>query len=91
MTVPLFSRGKFLTEIIRADLQTLPLLSTSVNGSGLAQLDRMTHVSHPGVHKPASEQGVPASLNQVASIEDLLINLIVQQTGFPKQNITLQI
>jgi len=84
-------RGKFLTEVIRADLQTLPLLSTSLNSSGEALLGGVSPVSTPEAPKPALKQDVPASHNQAASIEDILVNLIAQQTGFPQESITLQI
>ncbi|GAB1542179.1 hypothetical protein NUACC21_48530 [Scytonema sp. NUACC21] len=87
----LSQRGKFLTEVIRADLQTLPELSTCLNGLGIAQLDNVSRVSTPEVPLSVPKQGIPASRNQAASIEDLLVSLIAQQTGFPQESITLQI
>ncbi|BAY46765.1 beta ketoacyl-acyl carrier protein synthase [Scytonema sp. HK-05] len=83
-------RAGFLTEIIRADLQTLPLLSTSPigsNGTGKAPVF-VSPTSTPEVPKPAATQGVIASQDKTDSIEDILVNLIAQQTGFTPQSIT---
>ncbi|MBW4605862.1 MAG: SDR family NAD(P)-dependent oxidoreductase [Hassallia sp. WJT32-NPBG1] len=84
-------RGKFLTEVIRADLQTLPLLSASFNASEVNQLGGVSRVSIPDVPKSVSEESVSISCNRAPSIETLLVNLIAQQTGFPQESITLQI
>ncbi|MBG1269561.1 type I polyketide synthase [Nostoc sp. WHI] len=84
-------RGKFITEVIRADLQTLPLLSASFNPSKVNQPGGVSHVSIPDVPKSVPEQSVSISSNRAASIETLLVNLIAQQTGFPQESITLQI
>ena len=83
-------RGKFLTEVIRADLQTLPLLANSINSLGIDQLGGVPRVSTPEVPKPVPKQYVPISREQGASIETLLVGLIAQQTGFPQESITLQ-
>lgn len=79
-------RGKFLTEVIKADLQTLPLLSNSANSLAKAQVAAPAKV-------PAliPEPTIPAHHNQAFNIETMLVGLIAQQTGFPQESITLQI
>jgi enediyne polyketide synthase len=84
-------RGKFLAEVIRADVQTLPMLSTSVNNLNKAPLVSPAYVSPPQVRTLTPEPSIPVNGNQAASIETLLIGLIAQQTGFPQESITLQI
>ncbi|WP_373530447.1 SDR family NAD(P)-dependent oxidoreductase [Nostoc sp.] len=84
-------RGKFLTEVIRADVQSLPMLSTSVNNPDKAPLVSPAYVSPPQVPTLTPEPSIPVNRNQAATIETLLIGLIAQQTGFPQESMTLQI
>ncbi|MEH2270500.1 MAG: SDR family NAD(P)-dependent oxidoreductase [Nostoc sp.] len=80
-------RGKFIAEVIRADLQ-MPLVATpqdaartthTVNGNGF-------HTAISTLLKPGESNGVVANGNQ--SVEFLLADLIVQQTGYVKESIT---
>ncbi len=86
----LAQRGKFIAEVIRADLQ-MPLVVTpqnaarttdTVNGDGF-------HTAISTLLKPGETNGIVANGNQ--SVEFLLADLIVQQTGYVKESITAEL
>ncbi|WP_414575509.1 SDR family NAD(P)-dependent oxidoreductase [Anabaena sp. CCY 9402-a] len=87
----LSQRGKFLTEVIRADVQTQPMVSTGVNHPEKVPLASLSYASEPQVPTLIPEPTVTVKRDQTVSIEGLLISLIAQQTGFPQESITLQI
>lgn len=78
-------RGKFIAEVIRADMQTLPLvvalenaaISNTVNGNG------------NGFHQPGEKNGVVTNGNH--SVEYFLADLIVRQTGYVRESITAEL
>ncbi|MDZ8187165.1 MAG: SDR family NAD(P)-dependent oxidoreductase [Nostoc sp. ChiSLP02] len=79
-------RGKFIAEVIRADMQTLPLAATPQNGA------RITHaVNGNGSHSTVSTLLKPAETNTNQSVEFLLADLIVRQTGYVRESITAEL
>lgn len=90
-------RGKFLTEVIRADLQTSSHLSAPTNGftstngfPSLANGFTPTHSLEGTRPAPMSHLSHP-EIPQAVSIENFLVDFIVQQTGFPQESVTPEI
>jgi acyl-CoA thioesterase FadM/acyl carrier protein/3-hydroxymyristoyl/3-hydroxydecanoyl-(acyl carrier protein) dehydratase len=95
-------RGSFLAQVIRADLQTLPQLTNSnhqahQNGNGKAKHNDIPAIvaiqppviSHPVAQtQPETPQVIP---QQKLDVEATLIDLVVQQTGYPRDSITLEL
>ncbi|WP_256871718.1 type I polyketide synthase [Nostoc sp. TCL26-01] len=81
-------RGKFLTEVIKADVQTQqPMLSTPISNREKVPVSSVSHQ----VPVANTEVSVAVKQDQATSVESLLMSLIAQQTGFPQESITLQI
>jgi enediyne polyketide synthase len=78
-------RGKFIAEVIRADLQTLPLVASPEN----AAISYTVNRNGNGFHKPGEKNSVVANGNQ--SVEFLLADLIVRQTGYVRESITAEL
>ncbi|MEI2583443.1 SDR family NAD(P)-dependent oxidoreductase [Scytonema sp. PRP1] len=99
-------RGKFLAEVIRADLQTLPLLPVSDtyavnNNNGVRIQESRVPTAAIGQSpapfaaianepKPKTTVEAPKNFNKTEAIEELLIDQVVQRTGYPRESITLQ-
>lgn len=93
-------RGSFLAQVIRADLQSLPQLTKQIhqvqsNGNAnhhpIVELPTVqpVNVSHQVVQQP---QATPLVVSQPAiDVEAILVDLVVKQTGFPRESITLQL
>lgn len=96
----LSQRGKFLAEVIRADLQTLPSLPAShnnaVNNNNNNNNNVKTQESRVQTPRFANEAKqkttveVSRNFQKTEVIEELLIDLVVQRTGYPRESITLQ-
>ncbi|MBE9048954.1 SDR family NAD(P)-dependent oxidoreductase [Nostocales cyanobacterium LEGE 11386] len=99
-------RGSFLAQIIRADLQSLPHLTKQIhqaqqNGHGNANqhyivelpTSQPASISYAAVQQPqAAPQVAPQVVSQpTIDVEAILVNLVVKQTGFPRESITLQL
>lgn len=85
----LSQRGKFLAAVIRADLQTLPLVATPQNCAGEAQV-RLSSAPTSAAPKPMGNYGVLAGGDKSDAIQVLMVELIVQQTGYAKESITME-
>lgn len=89
-------RGKFLAEVIRADLETLPLLpvpdnhAVNNNNNVTIQESRVPTGAIANEPKPKTTVEVPRNFNKTEAIEELLIDQVVQRTGYPRESITLQ-
>lgn len=86
----LSQRGSFLAEVVRADLQNLPSLSTPHNSTRKSQ---ETWVSSTSINKvPKREETVrtPIGSRKTEAIEEVLIDLVAQRTGYPQESITLE-
>jgi len=96
-------RGKFLTDLIRVDLQSLSHLpgftDTFNSNKGSSKNGFSTNGSTPN-HKLAVEptvnfsesentgtDTVPVNGNQTANVESFLVDFIVKQTGFPQESV----
>jgi len=77
----LAQRGKFIEQVILADLQTLPDSLPTGNGNGATPVDNG--------QKQVEPVTPPVSRNR-DNVESILINLIAQETGFPPETITLE-
>ncbi|MEO0373277.1 MAG: SDR family NAD(P)-dependent oxidoreductase [Cyanobacteria bacterium P01_A01_bin.17] len=106
-------RGKFLTEIIKADVQSLPLMpplshgngsgysngngNGNGNGSGYSNGNGSSNGNGHGASNgsmpsllPPSQPPVQQEATRPAeTVEDFLVTFIVQQTGFPRNSINL--
>lgn len=83
-------RGHFLAQVIRADLQSSPFLASKPKNT---KKNTSNGTQKPEVEIPAVSVANPVDKgNQqpVVSIEDILINLVVEQTGYPRNSISLQ-
>jgi enediyne polyketide synthase len=92
-------RGRFLTEVIRADLQTLSHIPSQTNGNGFPATNGN---SKNGSSRTPSLATVPSQTqveipqiaqtqingNQTSSVENFLVDFIVKQTGFPQRSVT---
>ena len=95
-------RGGFLAQVIRADLQTLPLYrqnglvqngqsghsKNGQNGQALPKPDSDSSIATPAVALALAE--VARSTRNLHDIGNILIDLVAEQTGYPKQSITLE-
>lgn len=89
-------RGSFLAQVIRADLQNLPQLTKQIH-----QVQQNTHTNakeHFIVEVPTSKavvqqpQPTTTTVSQpTINVEAILVDLVVKQTGFPRESITLQL
>ncbi len=91
----LSQRGKFLAEVIRADLQTLPFLPVSdnnaVNNNNVTiQESRVPTPPIADEAKPKTTVEARRNFKKTEIIEELLIDRVVQRTGYPRESITLQ-
>lgn len=90
-------RGTFLAQVIRADFQNLPEFSAKnhqKNGKSHSKTNLQIVSSLPEKEKSSAPSN-PQPLSVVPpqnqqNIESILINLVVQQTGFTKDSIGLQ-
>ncbi|MEH1785959.1 MAG: SDR family NAD(P)-dependent oxidoreductase [Nostoc sp.] len=103
-------RGHFLAQVIRADLQSSPFLTSKPKNSkkstsnGTQKLE--VKVSAPLATHPGDRTNQPTHLvehgnqpthpldngnqQQTISIQDILVNLVVEHTGYPRDSINLQ-
>ncbi|NEQ20249.1 MAG: SDR family NAD(P)-dependent oxidoreductase [Microcoleus sp. SIO2G3] len=98
-------RGSFLAQVIRADFQTLPRLT---NPNGVAnQNGTATHNGNGKVHQngtvrtptiqpvivsnPVAQKQKEVILQQTTDVEALLIDLVIQQTGYPPESLGLSL
>ncbi len=82
----LSQRGKFLAEVVRADMQNLPSLN-----NGAVKDYHQAQIS-PIFVEPKSKTKVETSNDhsKIEAIEELLLNQVAQRTGYPKESIVLQ-
>jgi len=94
-------RGHFLAQVIRADLQSSSILAnkpkhTKKNTSNATQESEVKVSAPPLATHPGDPGNQPThsleheNQQQKASIQDLLVNLVVEQTGYPRDSINLQ-
>lgn len=93
-------RGHFLAQVIRADLRSSPYLTSksknnkkiTSNGTQKPEVKISapvtTHLVDNG-HQPTHTID-NANQQQTTSIQDILVNLVVEQTGYPRDSINLQ-
>ena len=92
-------RGGFLAQVIRADLQTLPLyrqnghvqnghVQNGQNGQLSPKPRSDSSIAAPAVTPVIAE--VARSTRTLSDIGNILIDLVAEQTGYPKQSITLE-
>ncbi len=82
----LSQRGKFLAEVVRADMQNLPSLNNgSVKDYHQAQISPIS--VEP---KPKTKVATSNGHSKIEAIEELLLNQVAQRTGYPRENIVLQ-
>jgi|GEM_PF-205468 len=86
----LVRRGPFLSAMIKADMENLPM--------NLQPLEAVAKTTFPAVPAPqVSSQTVPAVRKEKiqdvgdAAITDLLLGLVEKMTGFPKDTLSLQL
>lgn len=91
-------RGSFLAQVIRADLEALPHLNKQAK---ITSNNRHNgHNSHPTNGATTNKNNgnahhfTPVSLppqpqQQTLNVESILINLVVEQTGYPPESISL--
>lgn len=96
-------RGSFLAQVIRADFQTLPRLINSngvSNQNGTASNNGNAHqnsilktptIQPIIVSRPDAQKQKEVILQQPTDVEALLIDLLVQQTGYPPESIRLDL
>ena len=95
-------RGSFLAQIIRADLQSLPHLTKQIhqakqNGNDQAKQNSNGNAKpHPIVKPPTIQPASvfhpviePPAANSQVNVEAILVDLVVQQTGYPPESIEL--
>ena len=88
-------RGNFLAQVIRADLQSSQFIG---NKPKKTKKNKSEATLTPKVEVPVEVSEAPAtnpvdkeSQQQTASIEDILIDLVVDQTGYPRDSIKLEL
>lgn len=77
----LSQRGKFIADVIKADLQNLPSLTPKIEGQQPTEKNEAIELQPPAV-SPSQHQG---------SISDLLLKLVEQRTGFPQHALSLNL
>lgn len=90
-------RGSFLAQVIRADFQTFPRLinhngAAAHNGNGKAHDNGTvkTQTIQPAiVSNPVAQKQKEVIRQQTTDVEALLVDLVVQQTGYPPESIGL--
>lgn len=84
-------RGSFLAQVIRADLQSSSFLANKPKNTKIE--------TSPSIRKPEVEVPVAQVVNPVVqenqqqtiiTIENILIDLVVEQSGYPRDSINLQ-
>lgn len=81
----LSQRGKFIAQVIKADLENLPQATSSNSAAKLeldAALKNKASLLQPPVVTPAPK---------TASIPDLLLKLVEQRTGFPQNTLSMNL
>ncbi|MBW4435287.1 MAG: SDR family NAD(P)-dependent oxidoreductase [Pelatocladus maniniholoensis HA4357-MV3] len=82
----LSQRGKFLAEVVRADMQNLPSLN-----NGAVKDYHQAQISPVSVEpKLKTKVETSNSHNKTEAIEELLLNQVAQRTGYPRENIVLE-
>jgi enediyne polyketide synthase len=85
-------RGKFLAEVIRADLQTLPLLPVSHENNGVNNNIEAISLVRLAPRAMAPEVKVPDRAPKASvSIPNILLELVEQRTGFPQETLSLDL
>jgi enediyne polyketide synthase len=83
-------RGNFLAQVIRADLQSSSFLASKPKNtnSKTSKSIKKPEVEVPAV--PVVNPVVQEKQQQTNSIENILIDLVVEQSGYPRDSINLQ-
>ncbi|RCJ30594.1 hypothetical protein A6770_21135 [Nostoc minutum NIES-26] len=93
-------RGHFLAQVIRADLQSSPFLTSKPKNSKKST-SNSTQKLEVKVSAPLATHSVDnghqpthpvdnGNQQQTTSIQDILVNLVVEHTGYPRDSINLQ-
>lgn len=86
MSEYLSQRGKFIAQVIKADLENLPL-ATSSNGAAKKPDQDAALKNGAGLLQPPVVTPAP----KTASIPDLLLKLVEQRTGFPQNTLSMNL
>ena len=85
------NRGNFLAQVIRADLQNSPLLFGKTKT--VKKIPSQPNVSNDirkALPEPQSVTVDNVIPPQTAPLQDILIDLVIEQTGYPRDSISLQ-
>ncbi|MDJ0697855.1 MAG: SDR family NAD(P)-dependent oxidoreductase [Mastigocoleus sp. MO_167.B18] len=90
-------RGNFLAQVIRADLQSSPFLASKSKNTkknkSLAipepKADAPVEVSPVAITNSVDKESQQQTVS--VSVEDIVIDLVVEQTGYPRDSINLQV
>jgi enediyne polyketide synthase len=90
----LSQRGQFLAEVIRADLQTLPFLPSQNNNAVNNNKEDVEAISRVRLapRAIAPEVTLPSHAPKASvSIPNILLELVEQRTGFPRETLSLDL
>lgn len=90
----LSQRGKFLSEIIRADLETLPFSIAPNLSQGETQGEKGIQISNSSVKESKQAEVSRTSIDfekAETSIEEFLLKLVEERTGFPKDTLSIDL
>ncbi len=82
----LSQRGKFIAQVIKADLENLPLATSSNGAAKQPEQDAALKNGAGLLHLPVA----PPS-PKTAAIPDLLMKLVEQRTGFPQNTLSMNL
>ena len=94
-------RGSFLAKVIQADLNTSPHFANVYrNGNGKAKTHHLNgngngkakiSIPNSNGHSQPTLAVPPTPVQPTQNVESILINLVVEQTGYPEQSINLDL